>query len=79
MNKSLTLKVLCTLPLLARLADDFDGPAWEGTDHAFGFVFGRRSHDLHESLHLFLLLVDVGDEELLADATTNVGGARRRV
>lgn len=70
-----TLKVLRTLSLLTGLADNLDRSARERADNAFRLVVGSRSHDFDQSLDLFLLLVNIGDEELLSNTATDVGGA----
>ena len=75
----LTFEVLRALALLAGLADDLDGAAGEGADDALRLVVGRGGHDLDEGLDLFLLLVDVRDEELLADAAADERRPGRRV
>lgn len=67
-----TLKVLRTLPLLTRLADDFDWPTGESSDDPLGFIVPNRSDDLNKSLHLFLLFIHIGDEKLFPDTTAYI-------
>jgi len=69
----LTFKVFGTLTLLARLADDFDRTAREYSDNAFRLIVRSGSSDLDECLDFFLLVVNIGNKELLADTTSNVG------
>lgn len=78
-ERVLTLEVLCALPLLAGLADDLDRARWERANNALWLVVRRRGHDFHECLDLLLLLVHVGDEQLLADAAADERRACRRV
>ena len=74
-----TLEVLCALAFLGRLRDDLDRARGEGADDAFRLVLVRVRDDPNECLDLLLLLVDVRDEELLANAAADVGRSGRRV
>lgn len=74
-----TLQVLRTLPLLARLADNFDWPTREGSDDPLGFIIPCRSDDLDKSFHLFLLFIHIGDEKLFSNTTTYICRASGRV
>jgi hypothetical protein len=73
------LEVLRTLPLLARLADNFDWPTGESSDDPLGFIVPNRSDDLNKSLHLFLLFIHIGDEKLFPDTSAYVCRASGRV
>jgi hypothetical protein len=66
------LQVLGTLPLLAGFADDLDGPTGKGANDALWLILGGRSSDLDERFDLFLLLVNIRDEELFANTTADV-------
>ena len=78
-TKSLTFQILGTLPLLTGLADNLDGSTREDANDTLRLVVGGRSSDLDQCLDLLFLLVDIRDEQLLADAAANVGSARRGV
>lgn len=77
--KRRTLKILGALALFARLANNFDGATRENTDNSFRSIVRSWRRDFDKRFHLLLLLVDVGDKELLADAASYVGGSSRRV
>ena len=65
-----TFEVLRTLSLLTRLADYLDRSAGERPDNPFGLVIGSGCHNFDQRLNLFLLLVNIGDEEARVQTRT---------
>ena len=74
-----TLEVLRTLPLLARLADDFDRLTGKDCDDPLRLVLPSGADNLDKCFHLFLLLVHIGNEQLFPNTTAYVSGTSRRV
>ena len=68
----LTFKVFGALPFFAGLADDFDRATGKGANDPLGLFAVNWRGDLHQCLYFFLLLIDIGDEELFSDAAANI-------
>lgn len=74
-RKLLTLKVFSTLTFLAGLADDLDRTTWKGTDYTLRLIVGRGGSNLNQSFDFLLLFVDVRNEKLFPDTTSDVCSA----
>lgn len=78
-KKRPTFKVFGTLSLFTGFADDLDWPTREDANDAFDFIVQRGRDDFGEGFNFFLFFVNIRDEELLPDATTDVGCPWRSV